>query len=162
MCLKVAQLKFIVQLIESISPIVIFILCLDELGSTNTVVTNGSTIPSTFMDAQRKLRQWLEQIEQQLLNDTVRISDLQIIDQRKKVYKELMDQTLEQERVMEDLNLHAREYYVKLPVDAARRLQEELVNYQDRLYDVKMFLTERLAKYNRADKMLSEFEVRLI
>jgi hypothetical protein len=47
----------------------------------------------------------------------------------------------------------------KLTVDVSRRLQEELKNYQDRLYDVKMFLSERLTKYNRVGKTLSDFEV---
>ncbi|CAF4529966.1 unnamed protein product [Rotaria sp. Silwood2] len=62
---------------------------------------------------------------------------------------------------MEELNVIAREYYSKLSIDISRRLQEELTNYQDRLYDVKMFLSERLAKYNQADKTLSDFEVKL-
>jgi hypothetical protein len=75
------------------------------------------------------------------------------------VYKDLLDQTLEQEHVMEELNNTAKEYYPKLTIDISRRLQEELKNYQDRLYDVKMFLSERLAKYNRVDKTLSDFEV---
>jgi hypothetical protein len=60
---------------------------------------------------------------------------------------------------MEEININARELYPKLSVDVSRRLQEELKNYQDRLYDVKMFLSERLAKYNRVGKTLSDFEV---
>jgi hypothetical protein len=60
---------------------------------------------------------------------------------------------------MEELNVNARELHPKLTVDVSRRLQEELKNYQDRLYDVKMFLSERLTKYNRVGKTLSDFEV---
>ncbi|CAF1587705.1 unnamed protein product [Rotaria magnacalcarata] len=129
----------------------------DELGSATTL-SNGSSLPPNFLETQRKLRQWLEEIEQKLLNDKVRICDLQVIDAKKKMYKDLLEQTLERERTMEELNINAREQYTKLPVDAARRLQEELNNYQDRLYDVKMFLTERLTKYSRVDKTLTDFE----
>jgi len=60
---------------------------------------------------------------------------------------------------MEQLNVNSREYYPKLTIDISRRLQEELTNYQDRLYDVKMFLSERLAKSNLVHKSLSDFEV---
>ncbi|CAF3292012.1 unnamed protein product [Rotaria socialis] len=129
----------------------------DELGSVTTL-SNASSLPPNFLETQRKLRQWLEEIEQKLLNDKVRICDLQVIDAKKKMYKDLLDQTLERERTMEELNLNAREQYTKVPADAARRLQEELNNYQDRLYDVKMFLTERLTKYSRVDKTLTDFE----
>ena len=94
------------------------------------------------------------------MNDKVRILDLQAIDAKKKVYKDLLDQTLEQEQSMQELTLQTREFYSRTTVDVSRRLQEELTNYQDRLYDVKMFLSERLAKYNRLDKTLSDFEVR--
>ncbi|CAF4861262.1 unnamed protein product, partial [Rotaria sp. Silwood1] len=129
----------------------------DDIGNS-TIITSSSTLPTHFTDIQRKLRQWLEQVEQSLLNDKVRFGDLQAIDAKKKIYKDLLDQTLEQEHTMEELNVIAREYYSKLSIDISRRLQEELTNYQDRLYDVKMFLSERLAKYNRADKTLSDFE----
>ncbi|CAF3232841.1 unnamed protein product [Rotaria sp. Silwood2] len=122
-----------------------------------TIISNVS-LPTNFIDAQRKLRQWLEQTEQALLNDKVRFGDLQTINAKKKIYKDLFDQTVEQEHIMEELNVIAREYYSKLSIDISRRLQEELTNYQDRLYDVKMFLSERLAKYNQADKTLSDFE----
>jgi hypothetical protein len=118
-----------------------------------------TSLPTTFTDNQRKLRIWLEQVEQSLLNDKVRVVDLQTIDGKKKMYKDLLDQTYEQEHLMEQLNINAKESYPKLTVDISRRLQEELTNYQDRLYDVKMFLSERLAKYNRVDKTLSDFEV---
>ncbi len=84
---------------------------------------------------------------------------MKAIDAKKKVYKDLLDQTLEQEHTMEQLNINAKEFSSKLTIDLNRRLQEELTNYRDRLYDVKMFLSERLAKYNRADKTLSDFEV---
>ncbi|CAF5085915.1 unnamed protein product, partial [Rotaria sp. Silwood1] len=130
---------------------------IDDIGNS-TIITSSSTLPTHFTDIQRKLRQWLEQVEQSLLNDKVRFGDLQAIDAKKKIYKDLLDQTLEQEHTMEELNVIAREYYSKLSIDISRRLQEELTNYQDRLYDVKMFLSERLAKYNRADKTLSDFE----
>lgn len=75
------------------------------------------------------------------------------------MYQDLLDQTFENERTMEELNAAARENYSKLPIDISRRLQEELNNYQDRLYDVKMFLSERLAKHKKVDKTLSDFEV---
>lgn len=128
--------------------------------ATINISTSSTSIPSHLVDSQRKLRQWLEQVEQSLLNDKVRIVDLQAIDAKKKIYKDLLDQTLEQEHLMEQVNLTAREFYSRTTIDNTRRVQEELTNYQDRLYDVKMFLSERLAKYNRLDKTLSEFEVR--
>jgi len=136
------------------------LLYLDITGSS-TASGSLPSLPTSFTDTQRKLRLWLEQVEQSLLNDKVRVVDLQAIDAKKKIYKDLLDQTLEQEHFMEQLNVTAREYYPKLTIDISRRLQEELKNYQDRLYDVKMFLSERLAKYNRVDKTLSDFEVRL-
>ncbi|CAF3672349.1 unnamed protein product [Rotaria sordida] len=129
----------------------------DDVGNSTTI-DNLSSLPMNFNDTQRKLRQWLEQIEQTLLNDKVRFGDLQAIDAKKKIYKDLLDQTLEREHIMEELNVIARESYSKLPIDISRRLQEELTNYQDRLYDIKMFLSERLAKYNRVDKTLADFE----
>ncbi|CAF1053595.1 unnamed protein product, partial [Didymodactylos carnosus] len=73
---------------------------------------------------------------------------------------DLLDQTFEQERTMEYLNSVANEYFGKLTHDISRGLQIELENFQDRLYDVKMFLSERLTKYNRLHKTLSDFEVR--
>lgn len=130
----------------------------DQIGSS-TNDGNLTSVPPNFTDTQRKLRQWLEQTEQSLLNDKVRIVDLQAIDGKKKFYKNLLDQTLEQEHSMEELKKTSKEYYPKLTIDISRRLQEELTNYQDRFYDVKLFLSERLAKYNRLDKTLSDFEV---
>ena len=122
---------------------------------------NLSLLPSTFTDIQNKLRLWLEHVEQSLLNDRVRIVDIHAINTKKKAYKDLLDQTFEQEHNLESLHEEiAREYYSKLTVDVSRRLQGELNNYQERLYDVKMFLSERLAKYSRLDKTLSDFEVR--
>ena len=94
-----------------------------------------------------------------LLNDKVRLVDSQAINGKKNAYKDLLDQTYEQEQLMATLTETARDYYPKLTMDTSRRLQEELSNYQDRLYDVKMFLSERLAKYNRVDQTLSDFEV---
>ena len=128
--------------------------------ATTNVSASSTSIPTHIVDSQRKLRQWLEQVEQSLLNDKVRIVDLQAIDAKKKIYKDLLDQTLEQEHLMEQVSITAREFYSRTTIDNSRRVQEELTNYQDRLYDVKMFLSERLAKYNRLDKTLSEFEVR--
>ncbi|CAF1402030.1 unnamed protein product [Adineta steineri] len=125
-----------------------------NLSTSNSL----SSLPTNFMDTQHNLRQWLEGVEQSLLTDKVRVVDLQAIGAKKKIYKDLLDQTLEQEISMEQLNMTARDHYPKLAVDTSRRLQEELKNYQDRLYDVKMFLSERLAKYNRVDKTLSDFE----
>lgn len=75
------------------------------------------------------------------------------------MYRELLDQTFEQEHNLKSLNRIASEYYSKLNVEATRRLQDELVNYRDRLNDIKMFLTERLARTNNLEKSLNEFEV---
>ncbi|CAF3670938.1 unnamed protein product [Adineta steineri] len=119
---------------------------------------NLSLLPSTFVDTQNKLRLWLEHVEQSLLSDKVRIIDIHAINAKKKVYKDLLDQTFEQEHNLEILNDIAREYYCKLTTDVTRRLQGELTNYHERLSDIKMFLSERLAKYNRLDKTLSDFE----
>lgn len=66
---------------------------------------------------------------------------------------------MDYEHLMEFLNGTVRDYQVKLTVESHRRLQEELTNYKDRLYDVKMFLTERLTKYNRIDQTLTKFQV---
>jgi hypothetical protein len=71
-----------------------------------------------------------------------------------------LDQTFEQEHNFESLNEILREHSSKLTIDVTRRLQQELTNYQERLSDVKMFLSERLAKYSRLEKTLSDFEVR--
>ncbi|UJR26821.1 hypothetical protein I4U23_008134, partial [Adineta vaga] len=125
---------------------------------TSSGTGNLSSLPSTFIDIQTKLRLWLEHVEQSLLNDKVRILDIHATNAKKKVYKDLLDQTFEQEHNLEILNETAREYYSKLTLDVSRRLQGELTNYQERLYDIKMFLSERLAKYNRLDKTLSDFE----
>lgn len=119
-----------------------------------------SSLSSIFTDTQRTLRLWLEHVEQSLLNDKIRIVDIHTITIKKKVYKDLLDQTFEQERNLETLNELARESYSKLTIDVSRRLQQELINYKDRLLDIKMFLTDRLAKYNRYEKTLTEFEVK--
>ena len=112
-----------------------------------------------MIGAQTKVRQWLEQVEQSLLNDKVRLSDTQAINSKKKIYKDLLNQTLEQEHIMEELNIKAKDNSLQLGIDVNRRLQEELTNYQDRLYDIKTFLSERLAKCNRIEKTLNDFEV---
>ena len=85
--------------------------------------------------------------------------DIHSITIKKKVYKDLLDQTFEQEHNLETLNELTRESYSKLTDDVTRRLQKELSNYRDRLLDIKMFLSDRLAKYNRYEKTLTEFEV---
>lgn len=85
--------------------------------------------------------------------------DIHSITIKKKVYKDLLDQTFEQERNLETLIEIARDSSSKLTVDVGRRLQKQLTNYQDRLVDVKMFISDRLAKYNRFEKTLTEFEV---
>ena len=105
------------------------------------------------------MRQWLEDVEQSLLNDKVRLTDSQALNNKKKLYKDLLDQTSDQEQLMDQLNGTVKELYPKLTIDSSRRLQEELTNYKDRLYDVKQFLSERLAKYSRVDQTLTEFQV---
>lgn len=150
----------ILTFIDFVQQMLIFTLIhLEQIA--NTTNENLSSLSTTLTDIQRKLRLWLEETEQSLLNDKVQIVDLKAIDAKKKVYKNLLDQTLEQEHVMEQMKAQAREFYTKTSTDQSRRLQEELTNYQDRLYDAKMFLSERLAKYNRLDKTLSEFEVKM-
>jgi len=151
--------EFIVVVIVFIVEIHCFPVLYLEHKSSGT--GNLSLLPSTFTDIQHKLRLWLEHVEQSLLNDKVRIVDIHAINAKKKAYKDLLDQTFEQEHNLESLNEIVREYYSKLTADVSRRLQGELTNYQERLYDVKMFLSERLAKYNRLDKTLSDFEVRI-
>lgn len=105
------------------------------------------------------MRKWLEEIEQSLLNDKIQFSDLTSIENKRKNYKELLNQTLDYEHLMEFLKGSFADFQVKLSNESCRRLQEELSNYQDRLYDVKIFLSERLTKYNRIDKTLSQFQV---
>ncbi|CAM2708186.1 unnamed protein product [Rotaria socialis] len=116
------------------------------------------SLPSIFTDTHCKLRVWLEYVEQSLLTDKIRISDLHAINAKKKVYKELLEQTFEQERNLESLNKIATEHYSKLTIDITRRVQEELINYRDRLNDLKMFLSDRLTKCNNLDKILNDFE----
>ena len=89
----------------------------------------------------------------------MRLTDSQALNNKKKIYKDLLDQTTDQEQLMEQLRGTVKELYSKLTGDSSRRLQEELTNYHDRLYDVKMFLSERLTKYNRVDQTLTEFQV---
>ncbi|CAF3539694.1 unnamed protein product [Rotaria sordida] len=117
-----------------------------------------SLLPTIFNDTQRKLRVWLEYVEQSLLHDKVRVNDIHTITTKKKVYKDLLDQTFEQEHNLESLNKISNEYYSKLTVDVSRRLQDELNNYRDRLNDIKMFLSERLTKCSTLDKTLNDFE----
>lgn len=93
------------------------------------------------------------------MNDKVRLTDSQALNNKKKLYKDLLDQTSDQEQLMDQLNGTVKELYPKLTIDSSRRLQEELTNYKDRLYDVKQFLSERLAKYSRVDQTLTEFQV---
>ena len=119
-----------------------------------------SLLPTVFTDTQQKLRAWLEYVEQSLLKDKIRISDINSILSKKKIYKDLLDQTFEQEHNLEVLNEIAREYYSKVTIDVSRHIQSELTNYHDRLSDVKMFLSECLTKYNRLEKTLTEFEVK--
>ena len=117
-------------------------------------------LPTIFTDTQRTLRLWLEHVEQSLLNDKIRFVDIHSINAKKKVYKDLLDQTFEQEHNLETLNEIAREWFSKLTIDVSRRLQQEITNYQDRLSYVKMFLSDRLAKYSRLEKTLTDFEVK--
>jgi hypothetical protein len=85
----------------------------DQVGSSTASSSSLTSLPTTFTDNQRKLRIWLEQVEQSLLNDKVRVVDLQTIDGKKKMYKDLLDQTYEQEHLMEQLNINAKESYKK-------------------------------------------------
>ena len=132
------------------------------LEQTASGTGNLSLLPSIFADTQRKLRLWLEYVEQSLLNDKVRIIDIHTVVSKKKVYKDLLDQTFEQEHNLESLRKMANDYYSKLNPDVSRRLQDELNNYGDRLNDIKMFLSERIAKYTNFDKTLNDFEVKYI
>ena len=95
------------------------------LYSDSQISTSGtgnlSILPSTFTDIQHKLRLWLEHVEKSLLNDKIRFSDLHAINAKKKVYKDLLDQTFEQEHNLEYLTDTAREYYPKLSIDICRR-----------------------------------------
>lgn len=118
-----------------------------------------SQLPSTFTDTHRKLRLWLEHVEQSLLNDKLRVVDLNAINAKRRVYKDLFDQTLEQERNLVILNEATRDFTSKLSVEHFRHLQEELINYENRLNDIKMFLSNALAKCSRFEQTLSEFEV---
>ena len=128
-------------------------------GQKSTDTVDLSSLSSVFTETQRTLRLWLEHVEQSLLNDKIRILDIHSISAKRKVYKDLLDQTFEQERNLEILNEIARESYSKLTTDVSRRLQQQLTNYQDRVLDIKMFLSDRIAKYTRLEKALSEFEV---
>jgi hypothetical protein len=123
-------------------------------------IVSSSSLPSAFTDAQHKLRQWLEDVEQTLLNDKVRLTDSQLIQTKKSIYNDLLEQTFDYEHTLEYLQDTVKEFFTKLTLDSSRRLQEELTNYHDRLYDVKMFLGERLATYNRVDQTLNDFQVR--
>ncbi|CAF4303405.1 unnamed protein product, partial [Rotaria magnacalcarata] len=116
------------------------------------------SLPSIFTDTQCKLRVWLEYVERSLLTDKLRITDLHAINTKKKVYKDLLEQTFEQERNLESLNKIATEHYSKLTIDITRRVQEELINYRDRLNDIKMFLSDRLTKCTNLDQTLNDFE----
>jgi hypothetical protein len=116
-------------------------------------------LSSIFTDTQRKLRLWLEHVEPPLLNDKLRLHDLNAINAKKRVYQDLFDQTLEQERHLESLNYLARDYYTKLTAEHGRHLQEELLDYQHRLNDIKMFLSNILPKCARFERTLTDFEV---
>ncbi|CAF3430971.1 unnamed protein product [Rotaria sp. Silwood1] len=118
----------------------------------------SSILPTIFTDTQRKLRIWLEYVEPQLVHDKARVINIHAINMKKKVYKDLLDQTFEQEHHLESLNKIANEYYSKLTIDVSRRLEEELINYRDRLNDIKMFLSDRLTKSTNLDKTLNDFE----
>ncbi|CAF2858218.1 unnamed protein product [Rotaria sp. Silwood2] len=117
-----------------------------------------SVLPTIYTDIQRKLRVWLEYVEPSLLYDKTRVTDIHSINMKKKVYKDLLDQTFEQEHNLESLNKIANEYYSKLTIEVTRLLKEELNNYRDRLNDIKMFLSERLTKSSNLDKALNDFE----
>ena len=119
-----------------------------------------SQLPSTFTDIHRKLRLWLEHIEQSLLNDKLRIVDSHAINVKKRIYQDLLDQTFEHEHHLESLNEMAREHYRTLSAEQSRQLQEELIGYRHRLHDVKMFLSRRLTDCSRVEKTLGDFEVR--
>ncbi|CAF0755155.1 unnamed protein product, partial [Didymodactylos carnosus] len=127
-------------------------------SGSRVIDLSATQLPQLFIEQQKKIREWLQHVEQLLLTDKIQKCDNQAIEQKKIFYKDLLDQTFEQERTMEYLNTTANEYYEKLPYDIRRELQVELQNFQYRLYDIKTFLSERLTKYNKLHKMLSDFE----
>ena len=96
------------------------------MGGSNTVVGTLSSLPSNFIDTQNKLRQWLEQIEQLLLNDKVRFGDDKLIETKKKRYKDLLEQTSEKEHIMKELNIR-KNIQMKQKSTQKRRQNSELV-----------------------------------
>lgn len=121
----------------------------------------SSQLSSTFTDTQRKLRLWLEHVEKSISNDKLRLLDLNAINAKRRYYKDLLDQANEHERNLETLREQAREFYTKLSVEHNRQLRDDLLDYHNRLQDVKMFLSNSLTKCHRFEKTLTDFEVRI-
>lgn len=120
----------------------------------------SSQLSSTFTDTQRKLRLWLEHVEQSINNDKLRLLDLNAINAKRRVYKDLFDQANEHEHNLESLRDQSRDFYTKLTVEQNRHLQDDLLDYQHRLNEVKIFLSNALTKCHRFEKTLTDFEVK--
>ena len=102
---------------------------------------------------------WIEHVEKSLSSEKLRLVDTNAINKKRRFYKDLLDQTLEQEHHLESLNTLSRDYTSKLTYDQNRHLQDELLHYRHRLNDIKMFLSDALTKYQRYENCLTEFEV---
>jgi len=125
---------------------------------STTMTSYSSQLSSTFTDTQRKLRLWLEHVEQSINNDKLRLLDLNAINAKRRVYKDLFDQANEHEHNLESLRDLSRDFYTKLTVEQNRHLQDDLLDYQHRLNEVKIFLSNALTKCHRFEKTLTDFE----
>ena len=130
--------------------------------STNKYSSTSYTsqLSTAFNDTLRKLRLWLEHVEQSLSNDKLRLVDLNAINTKRRIYKDLFDQSNEQEHHLQTLKEQTRDYISKLSLEHSRHLQDDLLSYQQRLDDVKMFLSNALTKCHRFEKTLTDFEVK--
>lgn len=125
---------------------------------STTMTSYSSQLSSTFTDTQRKLRLWLEHVEKSINNDKLRLLDLNAINAKRRHYKDFLDQANEHERNLESLREQAREFYTKLSVEHNRQLRDDLLDYHNRLQDVKMFLSNSLTKCHRFEKTLTDFQ----
>lgn len=102
----------------------------------------------------------MEHVENSLLCEKFRPKDIASINTKRRVYKELLDQTMQQEHHLQSLNELARDYTTKLTYEQNRHLKDELINYGHRLNDIKMFLTNALTRCNGLEKSMTDFEVK--